>query len=210
MMSKLRIPNNNESDDCVKLIYISGPHLYTYILIEKEPKIYELLKVLYKTPGTLYSREHIVVEEENGKIRGLLLAYPAIRMKQMGNHMFQCIKDMLKISSFLNFSKMVARFKLNLYFPSTKDDELFISNLAVFEEYRGKGIGVKLLKKAEKMAFEKNLKKLSLYVEIDNLHAKRVYEKFGFQEVKKAVLPKSYHKHNLFGFYKMIKEIGKN
>jgi ribosomal protein S18 acetylase RimI-like enzyme len=89
-------------------------------------------------------------------------------------------------------------------------DELFISNLAVFEEYRGKGIAVKLLEKAEEMATEKGLNKLSLYVETDNSHAKRVYEKFGFQEVKKSMLPQEFHKHNLFGFYKMRKVIGEN
>jgi len=55
MTSKLRKPYNDESDDCVKLIYISGPHLYSYSMIEREPKIYEFFKLLYKKPGTMYS-----------------------------------------------------------------------------------------------------------------------------------------------------------
>ncbi|MFC1901280.1 GNAT family N-acetyltransferase, partial [Chloroflexota bacterium] len=63
----------------------------------------------------------------------------------------------------------------------------------------------KLLDKAEEMAVEAGLNKLSLYVEIDNNHAKNVYEKHGYQEVKKVVLPENYNKHNLFGFYKMLK-----
>jgi len=210
MISKLRKPYNNDSDDCAKLIYISGPHIYSYSFIEKEPKIYEFIKLLYKKPGNLYSKENVVVEEENDKIRGLLLAYPASDMKNLVIQMLKCTKGMFMISGFLNFFKMVFRLRLNKYLPGTENDEFFISNLAVFEEYRGKGIAVKLLEKAEEMAKEKGLNKLSLYVETDNSHAKRVYEKFGFQEVKKVVLPKKYNKHNLFGFYKLIKRIEDN
>jgi ribosomal protein S18 acetylase RimI-like enzyme len=210
MTSKLRKPYNDESDDCVRLMYISGPHIYSYSFVEREPKLYELLRLFYKAPGTMYSKENIVVEEENGKIRGLILAYPASDMKQLGKNMLKCIKEMFRISGFVNILKMIFRMRLNKYLPVAENDGFFISNLAVFEEYRGKGIAVKLLEKAEEMAMEKGLNKLSLVVEIDNSHAKRVYEKFGFREVKKVVLPRKYNEHNLFGFYKMIKGIGGN
>ena len=210
MISRLRKPNINESDDCVRLIYISGPDLYSYIFVEREPKIYEFIRLLYNTPSNLYSKDNVVVEEENGKIRGLLLAYPARDMKKMAIKMFKLIKGILRISGLLNFLKMVFRLRLNKYFPGTENNELFISNLAVFEEHRRKGIATKLLKKAEEIAIEKGLNKLSLYAEIENYHAIRVYEKFGFQEIKKVLLPKKYNKHNLFGFNKMIKVIGEN
>ncbi|MFC2069602.1 GNAT family N-acetyltransferase [Chloroflexota bacterium] len=207
MISKLRQPDNNESDDCARLIYISGPHLYSYSFIEKEPEIYELFKLFYKQPGNAYSKENVVVEEENGKIRGLILAYPASDMKILTMKTLKCIKGMFMIAGVLNFIKMLFRLRLNTYLPGLENDEFFISNLAVFEEYRGKGIAVKLLEKAEEMAIEKGLNKLSLYMEIDNSQAERVYEKFGFREVKKVVLPEKYNKHNLFGFYKMLKTI---
>ena len=210
MMSKLSKPHNNESDDCAKLIYISGPHIYSYSFVAREPKIYELFKLLYKKPGNMYSKENVVVEEENGKIRGLILAYPASDMNKMAIKMVRNIKGMLVTSGFFNFLRMIFRLRLSKYYPRPVNDEFFVSNLAVFEENRGRGIAVKLLEKAEGMAIEKGLYKLSLNVEIDNSHAKRVYEKFGFQEVKKVVLPKKYNKYNLFGFYKMIKEIGEN
>jgi len=206
-MSNLRKPYNDEWDDCVKLIYISGPHLYSFIFVESEPKIYELLKLLYEQSGNVYSKDNVVIEEENGTIRGLLLGYPARDMKTQSMQMLKSIKGMFVISGVLNFTKMLFRLSLNKYFPGTEHDEFFISNLAVFEEFRGKGIAVKLLQKAEEIALEKGLSKLSLYVEIDNSYAIRVYEKFGFHEVKKVVLPEKYNKYNLFGFYKMSKVI---
>jgi len=207
MTSKLRKPDDNEADDCARLIYISGPHIYSYSFVASEPKIYALLKLFYKRPGTMFSKGNIIIEEENGRIRGLLLAYPANDMKKMAVNMLKCISGVLTISGLFNFIRMLFRFKLNIYLPRIRRDEFYISNLAVFEEYRGRGIAVKLLEKAEEMAMEKGLYKLSLNVEIDNSHAKRVYEKFGFQEVRKAVLPKRYNKYNLYGSYKMVKEI---
>jgi ribosomal protein S18 acetylase RimI-like enzyme len=212
MTSKLRIPFNNESDDCTKLIYISGPNLLSFIYNEKEPKIYELLKTFYKNPGNTFSKENIIIEEENGKIRGLVLAHPVSNLKQFMINELKCIKNTKK--SLFNFLitlfKMLSRLKLVLYYPRLRNDEFFICNLAVFKDYRGMGIATKLLEKTEKMAMEKGLNKLSLYVEIDNSNAKRVYEKFGFLEANKAVFPKKYNKYNLLGFIKMIKEIGQN
>ena len=210
MKSKLRKPYDNEADGCARLLYISGPDLYSYIFVAREPKIYEIIKLLYETPGNPYSRDNIIVEEEDGRIRGLILAYPASDMNKLGRQLLKYIIGMIAIGGIFNFLKMMFRLKLNTYFPGTENDELFISNLAVFEDYRGRGIAVKLLDQAKKMALEKGLNKLSLYVEIDNSRAKSVYEKFGFQEVNKAVLPKKYNRYHLFGFYKMIKTIGKD
>ena len=207
MTSKLRKPYDNEADDSARLIYISSPHIYSYSFIEKEPKIYEFFKLLYKKPSTMYSKENIVVEEENGKIRGLILAYPANDMEKLARKMLRYTREIFMISGFLNFFRMLFRLGLNKYLPVTENDGYYISNLAVFVEYRGKGIGVRLLEKAEEMAKENGLDKLSLVVETDNPQAMRVYEKFGFQEVEKVVLPKRYNKYNLFGFYKMVKEI---
>lgn len=210
MVSKLRTPYDSDADACIKLIYISGPELYAYIFVESEPKIYELIRFLYQAPGNPYSKDNVVVEEEDGRIRGLILGYPASDMKKLGMQMLKCVKGIIIVGGIVNLLKMMFRLKLNKYFPGTDKDELFISNLAVFEEHRGQGIAVKLLEKAEEMAMEKGLNKLSLYVEIDNAHAKRVYERFGFQEVKKVVLPEEYNKHHLFGFYKMLKVMGDN
>lgn len=205
----IRKPKNYESNDCVKLLYISGPDLYTYIFIDRKPKIYDVLNLFIKTPG-IYSKENILIEEENGNIKGLILAYPAQKMMLMSKQMLNLIKDMIFISGLVNFIKIIARFKLNLYFPKLENDELFISNLAVFNNFRKQGVAKRLLSAAEEIAVENGLKKLSLYLEIDNSIAKNLYLRYGFTEESKIILPKRYNKHNLFGFYKMVKVLEKN
>ena len=86
----------------------------------------------------MLAKEKIVIEEENGRIRGLILAYPASDMKKMAMPMLKSIKGLLRINGLVNLLKMLYRLKLNRHFPGTKNDELFISNLAIFEEYRGR------------------------------------------------------------------------
>jgi ribosomal protein S18 acetylase RimI-like enzyme len=210
MTVSLREPYNYESDECVRLIYISGPNLFSYIYIEKEPKIYDILKTFFNRRGTTFTRKNIIVEEENGKIRGLIIAHPVGDLHKLVITELKCIKEMNRgLFNFLKtLFKMFFRLKVAIYYPRLKKNELFICNLAVFKEYRGKGIASKLLKKTEEIAIKKGLNNLSLYVEIDNDIAIRFYKKYGFQEVKKAVFPKRYNKHYLFGFYKMVKIIG--
>ncbi len=204
----IREPKDNEADDCVKLLYLSGPDLYTYIFIDREPKIYDLLNLFYQEPG-IFSKNNILVEEENENIKGLILAYPAQEIKQMSKQMRGLIKKMISICGLVNFIKIVLRFKLNSYFPKLEDDEFFISNLAVFENYRKQDVAKRLLNTSEKIAIEKGLKKLCLFLDIDNNIAKEVYQKYGFTQESKVVLPKRYNKHNLFGYYKMVKVLDK-
>ena len=82
----------------------------------------------------------MIIEEENGRIRGLFLGYPARDMKQLSLNMSKSIKDIYRLVGFTDFLKMMSRFGLNTHFPRTEKDGFFISNLAVFEEHRGKGV----------------------------------------------------------------------
>lgn len=59
-----------------------------------------------------------------------------------------------------------------------------INYFIVLEEERSRGIGKKLLKKLEKIAFENNIKKIDLNVSISNIKAQNFYRKNLFQAEK--------------------------
>ena len=59
-------------------------------------------------------------------------------------------------------------------------DEGYITNIAVTEKYRKKGIGSKLLQKMCEEAYKRNLSFLTLEVRISNEKAINLYKKFGF------------------------------
>lgn len=61
-------------------------------------------------------------------------------------------------------------------------DVLFVDDLAVKEEYRGRGIGTALLKTARQKVIDEKLDGLELQVNARNQGARRMYEKLGFTE----------------------------
>lgn len=66
----------------------------------------------------------------------------------------------------------------------------YISDLAVDSAFEGLGVGRILLAKAEDWARVEGCHLLSLYVFSNNSHARRIYEKLGFnEEVTKYVKP---------------------
>ena len=202
----IRKPNDNEAKDCIRLIYMSGKEMLSYFLIEKDPEIYKYINVFYTKPDLLFSRENVLVKTENEKVCGLLLTVPAKDMLQLDKNTAKYGKELFEVTGLKNAVKMMFRSGLSKYMSNIyTDDEYYISNLAVFEEFRGRGFGVELLKKAEELAREKGYNKLSLTVEFYNGNAKKFYEKFGFIETDKVDFPKKFHKYSLDGFYKMVK-----
>ncbi len=56
-----------------------------------------------------------------------------------------------------------------------------ITNIAVLEEYRNKGIGTKFLYKFDEIAKEKEMIGLTLEVRVNNLNAQKLYLKHGYK-----------------------------
>lgn len=70
-----------------------------------------------------------------------------------------------------------------------EDDECYIEMMSVSPETRGAGIGTRLLEGCEARARERGAKKLTLGVVAGN-PAKRLYERFGFQDVHQSCFSK--------------------
>lgn len=62
-------------------------------------------------------------------------------------------------------------------------DEGYITNIAVFPEFRQKGVGTALLNRVFSLASDLNLSFVSLEVRVSNLTAISLYEKLGFKTV---------------------------
>ena len=58
----------------------------------------------------------------------------------------------------------------------------WFQSVYVRPEYRGKGLFGHMYRQVMEMAKEKDVKELRLYVEKENVHAQKVYEKLGMQQ----------------------------
>ena len=61
-------------------------------------------------------------------------------------------------------------------------DEGYITNVAVFPQYRKKGVATALIKRVFELAREKKLAFVSLEVRVSNSNAIALYKKAGFKE----------------------------
>jgi ribosomal protein S18 acetylase RimI-like enzyme len=202
----IRKPKEGESGECIKLIYMSGKNKLGYFMLEGEPGIYKYLDIFYSLPGVPLSRDNVFVKTEEDKVCGLILCAPAKDTAKMEKNMAKHAGKLLKTVGIRNLIRMWLRSGLKKYMDNlNRDDEYYISNLAVFGEHRGKGYGVELLQKAEELARQKGFARLSLAVEFYNEAAKKIYEKFGFRQTDRVEFPQKYRKYSLDGFYKMVK-----
>lgn len=71
-----------------------------------------------------------------------------------------------------------------------KVNSVYISDLVVLSKYRRRGIGKKLLQKADEYAKKKNISFIKLIVFSDNKEAKRFYKKAGFRNYESTLLKK--------------------
>ncbi len=69
------------------------------------------------------------------------------------------------------------------------EGELFIEFIAVKPQYRGMGIGTKLLKEVIAFAWEAGFRYIKLFVREENADARRLYEKLGFVVEKTLRVP---------------------
>jgi len=70
------------------------------------------------------------------------------------------------------------------------DDSYYVCGVALFPQYRGRGIGTQLMKLAESQATARGYRRLSLIVFERNQGAKRLYDRLGYREVARtAIVP---------------------
>ena len=60
----------------------------------------------------------------------------------------------------------------------------YVNVLACYPAYRGKGLGTKLLKLADRIGVASGLFKMSVIVAGNNVGARRLYEKQGYRQVE--------------------------
>lgn len=116
-------------------------------------------------------------------------------------------KKLRRILGFFRGVKACIMLKLIFNMGTINESTLKLELLSVDKEFRGEGIGHKFLDKIEALAREKFLKKISLEVIDTNPRAKKLYEKFGYKEVKFIYTEKMTRDIGFTGVYEMEKKL---
>ncbi|MFI5324286.1 MAG: GNAT family N-acetyltransferase [Thermodesulfobacteriota bacterium] len=123
----------------------------------------------YSREDNHFSYKNCVIAESGGEVAGMIAAFPMIEPDQNVLH-----TEMDPV--------LIPYSKLEQY------NSYYIAGMAVNPEYRGKGIGTKLLNISAEKSTSLDLPQLSLIVFEQNEGAKRLYERHGFYEINREMV----------------------
>ncbi len=184
-----------KKDECrtiARLYSISSDGLADYIWTKLAGPGEDILDVgekRYSNEDLIFSYKNCLVAEYGGEIIGMLVAFPMHLPENPGT---AAERDPV----------------LKPYTILEKDNSCYIMGVAVFPEYRGKGLGNKFLDLAAGKALEYGLPQLSLIVFEQNEGAKRLYERHGFYEImREKIVPHALIRHTGYALL-MVKDVG--
>ena len=185
----------SDAPDIGRLILLSAEHFLPAIF---GPGIAKVLDELAARRGSLFGHEHVWIAEQQGMTRGMLLGYPGVIKAaedlRTGLALLRSLKaDMIRrIGPLLAMQSAIGRIA---------KDEYYISNVAVYPDFRGRGIGAQLIGRAVEEAGRAGIRSVVLDVESDNAEARRLYERIGFRKVSET--PPTTLESRRFVFFRM-------
>ena len=168
-----RAATAEDSRRIAELFSISSDGVVDYVWMTLAPEYpglepMEIGAVRYASEEGNFSFTNCVLAEREGEVIGQLCTYPVeASAEEHDEHLDPILEPYARLE-----------------IPGT----LYISSLALFDGFRGMGLGTKMLSIARERARERNLDALSLLVFEQNTGAVKLYEREGFHEVDRAAV----------------------
>lgn len=190
-----------DAEDFASLVLMSAPSLF--------PAIYgagvaDVMQHLFCRSCNLFSFEHTFFAELGGRKIGMVLGYDwQVKGKenwQTGSLLLEKMRSNFrrKLPYLMKFENVIG---------VVKEREYYISNIAVYPEYRAAGIGTRLIFVAEKEAKNSGAERVALDVEVENTGASRLYQRLGYSIVNESTV--QLRGGQSFSFYRMCKNISR-
>jgi ribosomal protein S18 acetylase RimI-like enzyme len=168
-------------DDCntiAQLFRIASDRVSDYIwstLTDDYPGLIlvEIGAKRYANPDSLFSYKNCVLAQQNNETIGLMLTFASAQAEEVES-------PQISIESELPESDVLAPYSLEA--PGT----WYICALALFPEFRGRGIGTQFLQLAHQQAAERGFSKLSLLCFEQNAGALKLYKRNEFEVIDRA------------------------
>src|SRR4030042_3636977 len=193
---RLRGAIATDAADFTDLVLISASELFPAIYGDGAKAV---MKRLFCQRRNLFSFEHTYFAEAGGSKMGMLLGYDwnvkrreswrtgLLLLKQMKSDFMRQLPTMIKLEGLIGV---------------VHGGEFYISNLAIYPEFRAQSIGTKLILDVEKGAKEEGARKVALDVEVGNVGAIKLYSRLGYS-ITGEVLVRL--RGRFFHFYRMSK-----
>lgn len=201
----IRLAKETDANFAGRTLFDSFPRKATFILgLGDVKRAKGTIAKLFPLPEHRLSVTHAHIAMVQGRSVGIIIAFPGA---EIGKLNWKFYRLMLSQYGFRGKIALIKRGFPLVFFKETARDEYFLSNIVVKGKMRGLGLGSKMLTFVEEQARQAGYKKVSLRVAIDNLDAKRFYQRHHYQT--KAIDLESNQRVAALGpgYQSMVKEL---
>ncbi|KAF2957232.1 hypothetical protein AS159_09380 [Thermotoga sp. Ku-13t] len=184
-----------EAQEFVELTLMSGEKfLETLFGLNVE----DILRRLYVEASNLFRHECCVFARSEQKIVGMMLGYDHSYAKK---NRLRTGKLLIEQLGLLKLFRLI---KLDRALGKHEKGEFYLSNFAIYPQYRGKGFGKEMLEYCLDWAKKLGCSTMRLDVEKDNEIAMRLYSKMGFEVERESTIKLA---NRTFEFLRMCRTI---
>ena len=188
-----------------RLLFATFPRKASFILgLGDEKRAKGILTKLFPLPDHRLSMTYAHIAMYQGRKVGIMLTFPG---RDIGRLDWKFYRHLLGQYGFRGKIAIIQRGLPLIFMKECAPDEYFLSNIALKRQMRGLGMGSRLLAFVEAQARQAGYHKVSLRVAIDNLDAKRFYQRHHY--ATKAIDLESNKRVSVLGpgYQSMVKEL---
>jgi len=162
-----------------QLLFATFPRKASFILgLGDGQQAEKIITKLFPLTNHRLSMSHTHIALNNGKRAGILIMFPGRDIERLDWRFYRLLLRQYGLPGKIT---IIRRGLPLVFMKECAPDEFFLSNIAVKSEMRGKGLGSMMLAYADEKARQGGYQKIALRVAIDNLDAKRFYQRHQYQ-----------------------------
>ena len=169
-----------DAQDFSRLVLLSAPIFFPYLF---GSDVRNVMKNLFQHTRNYFSFEHSHFIEVNGDIAGMALVYNYKQKKQERLRTGLLLLKYLKRNMFTQEAYLL---RSESILTQIGERDCYLSNIAVYPDFRGLELGTKLLGLIQEETRETGNRRVVLDAETDNKRAIKLYERLGYNIEQKS------------------------
>lgn len=183
MKLHIRPAEAQDGAQAVPLIYSAGPEGFEYVFSQGRRRALDYLHFAFADGAGLFGHANHRVVECEGRVVGVGAFYSGLEYNRLSQGTLQQILHFYGLSCPLVLRRAMQSTR---WMPPPGRRTLYVANLGVASELRGRGIGAQLLQEQLSHARRLGKRKLALDVASTNPGAQRLYERLGMKVVRES------------------------
>lgn len=182
MNLEIRQARPDDADDAAALIYSAAPVAYEFLYAVRGGTALDYIRHDFRRgSGFLGAAAHTVAVVD-GEVVGTGSFYTRAGYQALSSEQ---AKNLIAYFGWWRFIRMMPRgLRVQRGISKLEEGQLYVANLGVREQLRGKGIGKALIEAAAQRARAEGLAQLVLDVSESNTRAAALYERLGFNATR--------------------------